>query len=149
MKKNNILDEITNDLNELRKSGNYSSKNIEIIKYNKLIAKFIGDKKFWLLLERLEGIYPNFNGTYYQSGDDRTIDNPLKEEDVIQHKACFHYSWDWLMPAVAKAIKLAEEKNIDYDKSILKKSLCTAKIDIVYIAVLHFIKWYNEKLKTL
>ncbi len=33
-------------------------------KNNKLIAEFMGDEKFWLMLEGLDGVYPNFNGTY-------------------------------------------------------------------------------------
>ena len=116
---------------------------METIENNKLIAKFIGDKKFWLMLEGLEGIYPNFNGTYYQSGDDRTIDNPLKEEYVFEFKACFHDDWNWLMPVINKC---REESNTeDSHWEAIYYSLEGCDIDEVYNAVVEFIKWYNEE----
>ena len=106
---------------------------------NKLIAEFMGDEKFWLMLKRLNGVYPNFNGTYFQSGDDRTIGNPLKEEHVLKHIASFHSSWDWLMPVVQKI----EQDCEGVPQEMLNISLYS-DIKEVYKAVVEFIKEHNN-----
>ena len=89
-------------------------------KNNKLIAEFMGNEKFWLMLEGLDGVYPNFNGTYYQSGNDRTIGNPLKEEHVLKHIARFHSSWDWLMPVIEKCLVGEAEQSEEISNTTIK-----------------------------
>ena len=102
----------------------------------------MGDEKFWLMLERLDGVYPNFNGTYYQSGNDRTIDKPLKEEYVFEHIARFHSSWDWLMPVAEKC--LTSDEKTDGQHYFINDALLTCNIDVVYDRVVEFIKDYNQ-----
>tara|TARA_R100001015_G_C4615402_1_gene171385 strand:- start:1320 stop:1676 length:357 start_codon:yes stop_codon:yes gene_type:complete len=115
-------------------------------KTNKLIAKFMGNEKFWLMLERLDGVYPNFNGTYYQSGNDRTIDKPLKEEHVFEHIARFHSSWDWLMPVINKCLIGQTEVSrglTNTNVSEILDGLCYQDISRTYNAVVVFIKEYK------
>jgi hypothetical protein len=116
-------------------------------KNNKLIAEFMGDEKFWLMLEGLDGVYPNFNGTYYRSGDDRTIGNPLKEEHVFEHIARFHSSWDWLMPVIEKCLVGEAEQSEEISNTTIKniyEGICNQDISFAYKSVVEFIKNQNN-----
>jgi len=68
----------------------------------------------------------------------------------------YHTSWDWLMPVVEKIeslsgttvlIKRIGCEIIMYGKTISKQTSDT-KIEAVWLAVIEFIKWYNEKHKS-
>ena len=111
---------------------------------NKLIVEFMGDEKFWQMLKRLNGVYPNFNGTYFQSGDDRTIGNPLKEEHVLKHVAGFHFSWDWLMPVIHKILQDNDGIKFFNFSANISHALFNNNINNAYKAVVEFIKEYNQ-----
>ena len=79
----------------------------------------------------------------------------------------FHKSWNWLMPVVEKIELLGASTDIHYFAGTKKNSTgwfgtsilgysvglsnydhtnqYKSKIESVYNAVIHFIKWYNEK----
>jgi len=76
-----------------------------------------------------------------------------------QHKTLkYETSWDWLMPVVEKIEKLAVDNigeiycvimpfQIDIHGSgmvVLSKKRITTKINMVWIAIVDFIQWYNE-----
>ena len=91
---------------------------------NKLIAEFMG-------METDEnGMY-----RYTTSIDDYTTDD----------LSYFEYSWDWLMPVANEIIKSRDEQNADWDLTDLKYSLQTTNRELVYNAVVEFIKQYNKK----
>tara|TARA_R100000655_G_scaffold1522_2_gene5747 strand:+ start:1338 stop:1760 length:423 start_codon:yes stop_codon:yes gene_type:complete len=134
-------------------------------KTNKIIAEFMGNEKFWLMLEQHNGIYPNFNKTYYQSGDDKTIDKPLKEDYVFKHVVKFHSSWDWLMQVVEKIEEIfiddsnliVKEHRYEFDMKYTQCNIydhvkdCVvasgdmgSKLLSTYQAVVEFIKDYNN-----
>ena len=52
----------------------------------------------------------------------------------------YHSSWDWLMPVANEIIKSRDEQNADWDLTDLKYALSTTNIDLVYKAVVEFIK---------
>ena len=97
---------------------------METTENNRLIAEFIGDKKFWLMSEELNGIYPN------------------KEEYVFEFKACFHTSWDWLMPVVQKIKDTPTYGSTDGVDFSLTNDLT---IESLYESVVEFIKYLNEE----
>ena len=53
-------------------------------------------------------------------------------------------SWDWLMPVANEIIKSRDEQNADWDLTELKYALCTTNIELVYDAVVEFIKEHNK-----
>lgn len=52
----------------------------------------------------------------------------------------FDSSWDWLMPVANEIIKSRDEQNANWDLTDLKYALSTTNIDLVYKAVVNFIK---------
>ena len=56
----------------------------------------------------------------------------------------YHTSWDWLMPVANEIIKSRDEQNADWDLTDLKYALQTTNIQLVYKAVVKFIKDYNQ-----
>ncbi len=56
----------------------------------------------------------------------------------------YHLSWDWLMPVANEIIKSRDEQNADWDLTDLKYALQTTNIELVYKAVVKFIKDYNK-----
>ena len=56
----------------------------------------------------------------------------------------YHTSWDWLMPVSNEIIKSRDEQNADWDLTDLKYSLQTTNIELVYKAVVDFIKNQNN-----
>ena len=56
----------------------------------------------------------------------------------------YHTSWDWLMPVANEIIKSRDEQNADWDLTDLKYSLQTTNIELVYKAVVDFIKNQNN-----
>lgn len=60
----------------------------------------------------------------------------------------FHSSWDWLMPVVEKIEKTGHMVNICEDRCSIDVEIDefgTTKIEAVWLAVVEFIKWYNQK----
>jgi len=87
------------------------------MKDNKLIAEFME-------LEVEDGLY------YYTT--------PM--DDYKTDTLYFDSSWDWLMPVANEIIKSRDEQNADWDLTDLKYALSTTNIDLVYKAVVSFIK---------
>ena len=52
----------------------------------------------------------------------------------------YHTSWDRLMPVANEIIKSRDEQNADWDLTDLKYALQTTNIELVYKAVVEFIK---------
>jgi hypothetical protein len=97
---------------------------------NKLIAEFMG------------GL--TMDGNYFT----------LKHIPIITtiNQMKYHTSWDWLMPVVGKCDGLSFYKRgksdikwgeIFNDQEVIR-AFQANEIDVVYKAVVEFIKWYNE-----
>jgi hypothetical protein len=103
---------------------------------NKLIAEFMG------LVEPYE--LPQ-HGTIRPNGDFKT--------GFTSAQLKYHTSWEWLMPVVGKCDSLSfykqGESDIVWGKIFNDNDVVRAfqanEIDIVYRAVVEFIKWYNEQ----
>ena len=60
----------------------------------------------------------------------------------------YHTSWDWLMPVVEKISQIEDD---DFDMQIynryeyITKLPITGSRELIYKAVVEFIKWYNKK----
>ncbi len=93
---------------------------------NKLIADFMG-----VNVITIDDVRENKNP--YISSADGHLESDLK----------YHSSWDWLMPVANEIIKSRDEQNTDWDLTELKYSLCTTNIELVYKAVVQFIKNLN------
>jgi len=104
------------------------------MKDNKLIAEFMGSK------------HPTIEDMYR-----------LPHADVYWGELQYDYSWDWLMPVVEKIESLGYEvqiRNTDCIifqlldtikyKPIVDTSNASGKKDSTYIAVVRFIKEYNQ-----
>jgi len=96
------------------------------MKYNKEIATFMGYESYE---------FRGYTMFVYEENNHRT--------DIDLH---YHTSWDWLMPVANEIIKSRDEQNEDWDLTNLKYSLQTTNIDLVYKAVVEFIKFYNQEL---
>jgi len=92
------------------------------MKDNKIIAEFMGLPKEKVGLKQ-EVIYGLNQDDWY------TSDN-----------LNYHLSWDWLMPVANEIIKSRDEQNADWDLTDLKYALQTTNIELVYKAVVEFIK---------
>jgi|TARA_R110002167_G_scaffold75000_1_gene209776 hypothetical protein len=57
-----------------------------------------------------------------------------------EHELSYNVSWDWLMPVANEIIKSRDEQNADWDLTDLKYGLQSTSIDMVYQAVIEFIK---------
>lgn len=117
----------------------------EIQEGNILIAEFLG-------FTESEGIHvpPIYVTEYYRSSLYFT---------TLELK--FSYSWDWLMPVIDKIETLKDESGLFYEvciagkeafihcesDSITKSYYKEFKIESVYLAIIEFIKWYNEQSK--
>jgi len=117
----------------------------EIIENNKLIAEFMGFtiNKHWNnwfdVPKKYQLIYPSSFG--------------------IDFNCKFNTSWDWLMPVVEK-IEMIEQNGLYYNfqilggcsvyiissdmEEILSVDNGDSKLHNVWLAVVEFIKWYNE-----
>ena len=113
--------------------------------YNKLIARFMG-------------YAPNEDGLwhiYYGEGDD------LFESYSLE----YHYSWSWLMPVVEEIesfndkcpkynvniqqcwVEIIDNENSDEIVAVESSGTILTKIEVVHLAVVEFIKWYNKNQK--
>ena len=61
-----------------------------------------------------------------------------------EHELSYNVSWDWLMPVANEIIKSRDEQNADWDLTDLKYGLQSTNIDMLYKAVIEFIKTYNK-----
>lgn len=97
----------------------------EIIESNKLIAEFMGYNVEFVNDER-----------YF------TLDDML--ESLSDEELQYHSSWDWLRPVIEKIDSLTMPDNIHLSIQGLN---IFSSLEDVYLAVVEFIKWYNNKEK--
>jgi hypothetical protein len=91
-------------------------------KKNKLIAEFMG-----------------MTPCLTDEGDFLIKGNPIDAKYLP-----YDTSWDWLMPVANEIIKSRDEQNADWDMKVLKYALQTTNIELVYKAVVEFIKNQNN-----
>ena len=119
---------------------------LEIINGNKLIADFMGLS--YCTKYQYEGLYKN-----YEHNDRICNYNELK----------YHSDWNWLIEVVKKIEELNNNiYQVDIlqegckisirckqfiDKTVSKLPDNTTKINAVWLAIVEFIKWYNENLR--
>lgn len=100
---------------------------------NELIAEFMGWERYSQNSFKCPNIYPIENSTSYGW--------TTFTADQFQ----FTDSWDWLMPVVEKV----SEYRMAYPVQAMR--VCNLKIvtgkQHLYIAVIEFIKWYNDQKK--
>ena len=130
-------------------------KTSEIIEGNKLIAEF------------MNGIYSE-NANAWGFGNARIehktkIIQGKKYENLVwaerwEVELKYHSSWDWLIPVVEKIESLNNYTRIEtpINKKELRQTYCNidgkeefktyskSKIEALWLAVVEFIKWYNE-----
>ena len=95
-------------------------------KNNKLIAEFMG--------------LTNHHNDSSMMVRETPQGNEVVPIDVLQYDT----SWDWLMPVANEIIKSRDEQNADWDLTDLKYALQTTNIELVYKAVVKFIKDQNN-----
>ena len=119
----------------------------DILEGNKLIAEFMG-------FERITGKYyegfKDKDGKYtfpaWRDINEYVVD---KRTQLADYELSFHKKWDWLKPVVEKigdiefsSVKgMREWMNVNFRESEIH---IYCKIDVVYNAVVNFIKWYND-----
>ena len=94
---------------------------------NKLIAEFMG-----LSIKDDVSYYTDENDMFPMGIE---VDKPYLPYDK---------SWDWLIPVANEIIKSRDEQNADWDLTDLKYALQTTNIELVYKAVVEFIKEYKK-----
>lgn len=122
----------------------------EAIEGNKLIAEFMGAK-----------FYPEWTSDIYKSPFptfDFEENRPAESSSRFWSPSGleYHSSWDWLMPVVEKIEGLKfTVKIIDracfistYPETIIAgRRIEGTKIKAVWLAIVEFIKWYNQSKK--
>ena len=102
---------------------------------NKLIAEFMGIE---------EAYNPNGNDWVLK----KTTPDVNGDTDILEsckgNELQYNTSWDWLMPVANEIIKSRDEQNADWDLTDLKYALQTTNIELVYNAVVEFIKNQNN-----
>lgn len=105
----------------------------EIIKKNKLIAEFIGNK---------------FVEQKLSNGGPVDIRIGLAWEENCK----FHSSWDWLMPVVAKIEELSEYYEFQKENEDCylgrKDLVVSVSVQKTFENVTEFLNWYKKNLKT-
>jgi hypothetical protein len=99
---------------------------------NKLIAEFMGLRKVPCNIGTEDG---HFTEGY---------EHPRVNVPIILSGMKYKYSWDWLMPVVDEIIKSRDKQNADWDLTDFKYGLQSTNIDMLYKAVIEFIKTYNK-----
>ena len=132
----------------------------EIIEGNKLIAEFMGIKE----VQSSYDSYGQLTPIWYTKNDvfkSNVYSVPNKSFAEFLKKAKYSSSWDWLMPVVEKINKdyvFDVSRNYvriydinDYNEQddtiyVIYQFLCDDKklIDLVWLGVVEFIKWYNK-----
>ncbi len=125
----------------------------EIIDSNKMIAEFMGENQ---LIDNTLGF------TYWTFDEKLTeiIDDLMLGPNWVGGNFKFHKSWSWLMPVVEKIETFIFENDEYYNFNILGGCYVTiisshgnelvtsdegqSKLECVWLAVIEFIKWYNE-----
>ena len=108
----------------------------EIITGNKLIAEFMGCVYFTKSSFSEEKDYWEFREFIPYNGYGR----------VQTKELAFDSSWDWLMPVYSKAMQETENDGGDeyFDlQNYFEDAAMNNRIDLVFSAVVEFIKWYN------
>lgn len=103
----------------------------QIIEGNRLIAEFMGGRPFYSDRTCTEvvayfGIHDKPAQTYF---------------DDLE----YHSSWDWLMPVINKLPK--DQSTMAYCDNLfdnMSDGFFECDIDKVWLAVVNFIKWYNQ-----
>ena len=98
---------------------------------NKLIAEFMG-------------LINHHNDSSVMLRKVSHNNEPLINEVVPLKALQYDTSWDWLMPVANEIIKSRDEQNADWDLTDLKYALQTTNIELVYKAVVEFIKNQNN-----
>jgi len=126
----------------------------EVIEGNRLIAIFMGAKE-----------HNEFSGHPLLDFGDFIKTTPFNEPGVWilgDSQVRYHSSWDWIMPVVEKIESLGYDSriignnsdggflcdfvDIENNEAACKTSY-TSKIQAVWLAVVDFIRWYNEQTK--
>lgn len=118
----------------------------KIIEGNILISEFLEDE----INANITQVYPK--GTYGCGG--------CYNVESLR----YHYCWDWIIPVVEKIEHCEEENNKGYsfhvvifdkdchifeyleeDETPIIKREASSKIEATWLAVVDFIKWYNQQ----
>ena len=100
---------------------------------NKLIVEFMGLEK------ASKDFFNEYNPREYY------VKQHNGEEWCLIDEMQYHTSWNWLMPVANEIIKSRDEQNADWDLTDLKYALTTTNIELVYNAVVEFIKQYSNE----
>lgn len=136
----------------------------EIIQGNKLIAEFMGFKRY----------YPNMTGEselskhYYYPKMDRIFDESMyitdmsktcaegvyKCIDITQSRHIkeyrFHSSWNWLIPVYSKLMQTISPVDLEeiYDmQNSFEEAVWHDRVDWGFGAVVEFLNFYNQKIE--
>lgn len=141
----------------------------EIQEGNKLIAEFMGGqiREAWRVGD---SIHYTWTGEYVKEWRGKMglpIVKEMKEMHILTDHLFFHSSWNWLMPVVEKinSLQVPEDSRGDVTYVVtIEPGYCVISaggesivsekqafdsglplIEIVYEAVVEFIKWHNEQ----
>ncbi len=117
-------------------------------------------EEYNVLIARFMGYAPNEDGLwhiYYEGGDDFFESCSLE----------YHHLWSWLMPVVVKIesfeddhrcckynvniqqcwVEIIDNENSDEIVAVESSGTLLTKKEVVHLAVVEFIKWYNKNQK--
>jgi hypothetical protein len=143
----------------------------EILRDNKIIAEFMGLKQSKWPGGELLWVQKSFIENFHDV-EDYLVESKFDWENSLPQckELLYHISWDWLMPVVEKIEEIYDYYHGHIDVHIVSNS-CTikstnfesdysdsepphhfntytlgSKLKSTYIAVVEFIKWYNNHL---
>ena len=125
------------------------------MKYNKLIAEFMGGEWEWVTVPVM---HPNKDATYERVEECElpfdTLPKSYQYNKFQPENLFYHEDWNWLMPVIQKCSYWNEEIHVTPDKSYKyaprffggwgEHQGYDLNIDFSYKAVVKFIKLYNQ-----
>lgn len=136
---------------------------------NKLIAEFMGlnkTKEGKFIVENENDYNTEIYSHYRETNEYLTIESGIIRIHFEPYQLYYHFDWNWLMPVVEKIEEtdVFPETENAINVTIGATSYCVikdsygekveittseiTKIKTVYKAVIEFIKWYNETVKS-
>lgn len=137
----------------------------EIIESNKMIAEFMGAVNIPIKCGKV--VHPLINNVISEADEIYnayfntvgSIKPPTEKQRYFESDLLYHKSWDWLMPVVEKIDTLGYDVEISriscsispiLSNDTIASLVCgdiSKKIEVVYEAVIQFIKWQKGNIE--
>lgn len=68
-----------------------------------------------------------------------------KQIEYLRKNLKYHESWDWLIPAIHKALEICHNEMLNEWENGFANAFLSCGIELPYRELTEFIKWYNQQ----